>query len=147
MLDEADRMIENGHFAELDNILRLTSRQFNQETTDAEFSNSNEEQTAVPPSEDESPLQTFIFSATLSKDLQQNLKLRRTRERKVTKKGSQAKPSSTLDELLLRLDFRDPEPEVIDLSPKGGVVSTLKECKVECLNGDKVFFNFLFHLS
>ena len=145
MLDEADRMIENGHFAELDNILRLTSRQFNQETTDAEFSNSNEEQTAVP--DNESSLQTFIFSATLSKDLQQNLKFRRIRERKVTKKGSQAKPSSTLDELLLRLDFRDPEPEVIDLSPKGGVVSTLKECKVECLNGDKVFFNFLFHLS
>ena len=114
MLDEADRMIENGHFAELDNILRLTSREFNQETTDAEFSNSKEEQTAVPAPDDESSLQTFIFSATLSKDLQQNLKLRRTRERKVTKKGSQAKPSSTLDELLLRLDFRDPEPEVID---------------------------------
>jgi superfamily II DNA/RNA helicase len=28
VLDEADRMIETGHFAELDNILRLTQRQF-----------------------------------------------------------------------------------------------------------------------
>ena len=27
VLDEADRMIETGHFAELENILRLTSRQ------------------------------------------------------------------------------------------------------------------------
>jgi len=27
VLDEADRMIEAGHFAELDNILRLTLRQ------------------------------------------------------------------------------------------------------------------------
>lgn len=27
VLDEADRMIETGHFAELDNILRLTLRQ------------------------------------------------------------------------------------------------------------------------
>jgi ATP-dependent RNA helicase DDX24/MAK5 len=26
VLDEADRMIENGHFAELDNIIRLTTR-------------------------------------------------------------------------------------------------------------------------
>ena len=28
VLDEADRMTETGHFAELDNILRLTQRQF-----------------------------------------------------------------------------------------------------------------------
>ena len=28
VLDEADRMIETGHFAELDNILKLTQRQF-----------------------------------------------------------------------------------------------------------------------
>ena len=27
VLDEADRMIETGHFAELDNIIRLTLRQ------------------------------------------------------------------------------------------------------------------------
>lgn len=27
VLDEADRMIETGHFAELDNILRLTLRE------------------------------------------------------------------------------------------------------------------------
>lgn len=28
VLDEADRMIETGHFAELDNVVRLTSRAF-----------------------------------------------------------------------------------------------------------------------
>ena len=28
VLDEADRMIETGHFAELDSILRLTLRQY-----------------------------------------------------------------------------------------------------------------------
>lgn len=42
------------------------------------------------------------------------------------------------DDLLLRLDFRDPEPEVIDLSPAGGVVSTLQESKIECLASEKV---------
>ena len=42
------------------------------------------------------------------------------------------------DDLLLRLDFRDPEPEVIDISPEGGVVSTLQESKVECLSAEKV---------
>ena len=42
------------------------------------------------------------------------------------------------DDLLMKLDFRDPDPEVIDLSPKGGVVSTLQESQVECLSADKV---------
>lgn len=38
----------------------------------------------------------------------------------------------------MRLDFRDPDPEVIDISPEGGVVSSLKESKIECLGTDKV---------
>jgi ATP-dependent RNA helicase DDX24/MAK5 len=43
-----------------------------------------------------------------------------------------------LDDLLMRLDFRDPEPEIIDLSPEGGVVSTLKEGRINCMSNDKV---------
>ena len=42
------------------------------------------------------------------------------------------------DDLLLRLDFRDPDPKVIDMSPIGGVVSTLTEGKIYCLSADKV---------
>jgi ATP-dependent RNA helicase DDX24/MAK5 len=38
----------------------------------------------------------------------------------------------------LRLDFRDADPEIIDISPKGGVVATLKESRIECLANDKV---------
>jgi ATP-dependent RNA helicase DDX24/MAK5 len=36
------------------------------------------------------------------------------------------------------LDFRDENPEVIDLSPEGGVVASLKESMVECVVADKV---------
>jgi ATP-dependent RNA helicase DDX24/MAK5 len=43
---------------------------------------------------------------------------------------------------LLKLDFRDPDPELIDLSPEGGLVETLKECKIECLLPDKVSLIF-----
>lgn len=50
------------------------------------------------------------------------------------------------DDLLLRLDFRDPDPEVIDLSPVGGVVSTLKESKIECLSADKVSPGHLYRI-
>jgi ATP-dependent RNA helicase DDX24/MAK5 len=37
-----------------------------------------------------------------------------------------------------KLDFRDENPEVIDLSPEGGVVKQLKESMVECVATDKV---------
>ena len=84
------------------------------------------------PSRDD--MQTFVFSATLSKDLQQSLKLRR---RTVPKKGV-TKNASTLEDLVEKLDFRDPNPEVIDLSPDGGVVAQLKESIIECVVGDKV---------
>ncbi|KAH9177578.1 ATP-dependent RNA helicase [Lactarius sanguifluus] len=116
VLDEADRMIEAGHFAQLDSILRLTRRQFSEVVTDPEFR--SEHQPAS--SNDASPwpaMQTFVFSATLSKELQQNLK-KRWQPRGVKKNNG---PASTLDDLLLRLDFRDSEPEIINISPEGGV--------------------------
>lgn len=50
---------------------------------------------------------------------------------------------SKIDELIMRLDFRDPTPEVVDLSPKDSLVSTFQESKIECLPSDKVrFHNF-----
>ncbi|KAF8553319.1 P-loop containing nucleoside triphosphate hydrolase protein [Imleria badia] len=139
VLDEADRMIEAGHFAEMDNILRLTVRQSKEDEIEPEVN--GQEGNAGPPHSD--GLQTFVFSATLSKDLQRNLK-RRSRP-KLGKRGNY-KPPSTLDELLLRLDFRDPEPEVIDLSPEGGVVSTLQESKIECLASEKDAYLYYFLL-
>ena len=42
------------------------------------------------------------------------------------------------DELLLRLDFRDEAPQIIDLSPENGVVSRLQESKIECMTVSKV---------
>ncbi|KAJ7269819.1 ATP-dependent RNA helicase [Mycena rebaudengoi] len=137
VLDEADRMIEAGHFAELENILRLTLRE------------SKADQIEPDGDEDEpvqDGMQTFVFSATLSKDLQRNVK-RRSRPKSAGKHYKRNdKPASTLDDLLLRLDFRDPDPEIIDLSPKGGVVSTLKESKIECLSGDKDAYLYYFLL-
>ncbi|KAF9788333.1 ATP-dependent RNA helicase [Thelephora terrestris] len=136
VLDEADRMIEAGHFAELDNILRLTLRQYCEDQHDPVL-----EDGPVVDSANDS-LQTFVFSATLSKDLQRNLRKRA----KPKKSGKGSGPLTTLEDLLERLDFRDPEPEVIDLSPEGGVVSSLQESQVECLSADKDTYLYYFLL-
>ncbi|KAJ6588976.1 P-loop containing nucleoside triphosphate hydrolase protein [Mycena capillaripes] len=138
VLDEADRMIEAGHFAELENILRLTLRESKADQIEPDAEEDDRE-----PVRD--GLQTFVFSATLSKDLQRNVK-RRSRPKTAGKYNKRDKPASTLDDLLLRLDFRDPEPEIIDLSPQGGVVSTLKESKIECLSADKDVYLYYFLL-
>ncbi|KAI0738963.1 DEAD-domain-containing protein [Daedaleopsis nitida] len=142
VLDEADRMIETGHFAELDNILRLTLRKNDDDIIEPE--NAVDEDTEGADSKEgvrAGELQTFVFSATLSKDLQKNLK-RRSRSHK--RKNDQA--ASTLDDLLLRLDFRDPDPAVVDISPVGSVVATLKESKIECLANNKDAYLYYFLL-
>ncbi|KAF5356801.1 hypothetical protein D9756_006574 [Leucocoprinus leucothites] len=147
VLDEADRMIEAGHFAELENILRLTLRENQNDEIPTEYN----AMTADSIGEEQKPevsdgLQTFVLSATLSKDLQRNLKKRMRPKSNKKRKNKDDKPASTLDDLLLRLDFRDPEPEIIDLSPQGKVVSTLQEAKIECLTNDKDVYLYYFLL-
>ncbi|ORX35309.1 P-loop containing nucleoside triphosphate hydrolase protein [Kockovaella imperatae] len=138
VIDEADRMIENGHFAELENIVRLIergSKYVGEDDADPVFQNLAHQD---PPRDD---LQTFIFSATLSKDLQHNLK---KRHRAVPKKSG--KRPSALEDLVERLDFRDPEPFVVDLSPEGGVVASLRESMIECLTSEKDLYLYYFLL-
>ncbi|CCM03263.1 uncharacterized protein FIBRA_05390 [Fibroporia radiculosa] len=148
VLDEADRMIETGHFAEMESILRLTLRQRKEDEIESELDlglGGAEAEFDVGESKDgvkEGEMQTFVFSATLSKDLQRNLK-KRGRARPWKKGG---KPASTLDDLLMRLDFRDASPAVIDISPEGGVVATLQESKIECLVTDKDAYLYYFLL-
>lgn len=142
VLDEADRMVETGHFAELDNILRLTARG-SQDNGDVDVPELAEDPSiCLNPTKNDN-MQTMVFSATMSKELQQNLKKRR--KSRLKKSGSN-KPESTLDELLERLDMRDSEPEIIDLSPEGGVVETLKEGIIECLSADKDVYLYYFLL-
>lgn len=43
-----------------------------------------------------------------------------------------------MDDLITKLDFRDPKPEVIDISPEGRLVATLRESMVECMTIEKV---------
>lgn len=136
VLDEADRMVQAGHFAELDNILKLTIRvDIPEEDAHDALEAFKKTSSAEGKNED---MQTFVFSATLSKDLQRNLK-----KRKYLGKGNK---TSTLDDLLLRLDFRDSDPEIIDLSPEGGVVAGLQESKIECLVTDKDAYLYYFLL-
>ncbi|OWZ74759.1 ATP-dependent RNA helicase MAK5 [Cryptococcus neoformans Bt85] len=140
VIDEADRMIENGHFAELESIVKLTQRSTAQQGPDDNDPVFEAMATLFEESAARDDMQTFVFSATLSKDLQKNLKRRST-----SWKGK-GKRSSTLEDLVEKLDFRDENPEVIDLSPEGGVVSSLRESMIESTKADKDLYLYYFLL-
>lgn len=134
IIDEADRMIETGHFAELEHIVQLTQRSDRVEENDATFAAAS---TALTRAEAREDLQTFVFSATLSKDLQANLKKRNRTRRK---------GRSTMEDLVDRLDFRDSAPTVVDLTPEGGLVASLREAQVSCVVSDKDLYLYYFLL-
>ncbi|KAG8732185.1 ATP-dependent RNA helicase [Ceratobasidium sp. 423] len=143
VLDEADRMVEAGHFQELDNIVKLTARQKepeepNEMADDPVFAEAAAAAVDSTPANEQ--MQTFVFSATMSKELQTNLSRRSGRRKNKDKK------SSTLDDLLMKLDLRDPSPAIVDLSPEYGKVSTLTESSIECVSGDKDFYLYYFLL-
>ncbi|WFD27428.1 RNA helicase [Malassezia nana] len=114
VIDEADRMVEAGHFAEMDAILGMVRR------TKGAVVDANQE------------MQTFVYSATMSKGLQANLKKAYWR-----KKQRRSQLTNTLDDMLARVDFRDEEPWVVELIPERHVADTLWETKVECTGPDK----------
>ncbi|KAG5267874.1 hypothetical protein AALO_G00226900 [Alosa alosa] len=77
VIDEADRMVERGHFAELDNLLEmLSTSQFNPKR------------------------QTFVFSATLT--MVHSLPMRVQQ-----KKGRKVQPTSKLDLLMQKVGIKD----------------------------------------
>ncbi|SNX81554.1 related to MAK5 - ATP-dependent RNA helicase [Melanopsichium pennsylvanicum] len=154
VLDEADRMVEVGHFAEMEHILNLVNRSEAKRPSEGQDGQQNGgsddesescvEAHGVKPS---SNMQTFIFSATLSKALQVNLKRRRKLKQFIKKRHSKRKENATtLDELMDRVDFRDDSPAVIDLSSGQGLPEGLLETKIECVGKDKDLYLYYFLL-
>lgn len=99
-------------------------------------------------------LRTYVFSATMSKELQKNLKRPRHKRAKIKpgQKGSMGAlgdfhsgyflrcqlTSVCPGDLMDTVDFRDPEPEIINLTEAGSTISSLKECSIECVMTEKV---------
>ncbi|TPX64119.1 hypothetical protein SpCBS45565_g06086 [Spizellomyces sp. 'palustris'] len=114
VMDEADRMLESGHFRELDHILKAVSVKHRAKPSTVER-------------------RTFIFSATLVHDGRLKQKL---------KKGSKKQSShvSSLDDLLDRLEFQDPEPCYVNVLPESVTADKLLETRIDCLHTEKDAF-------
>ena len=125
VVDEADRLLSEGHFKEVEEILRVLDR--GDETVEDE------------PADDTITLyakqqrQTLVFSATFQKDLQQKL------AGKGKSFGSDLMDKrESMEYLLKKLNFREQKPHFIDVNPISQMASGLKEGIVECAGTDKV---------
>ena len=137
VLDEADRMVEHGHFKELKHIMQLVLKQ------EAEVKGRLRMRR-----------QTLLYSATLA--LSRDGGGGDFASKKRSAKGTGAQPSS-LDELMALVGRRG-KPAIVDLTSgtretSGGIgkrksssmlPSTLSLGTIECVEGDKILYLFYF---
>ncbi|KAL5213660.1 hypothetical protein ABZP36_002812 [Zizania latifolia] len=126
VLDEADRMIERGHFHELQSIIEMLP-----------LTNGSDEQTVRTTSSCETvPIlqikkrQTFVFSATLALSANFRKKLKRGL---VTPKASDL---SSMEALSKQAGMK-PNAEIVDLTNASILPEKLEECFIECSDDDK----------
>lgn len=114
VVDEADRLLTEGHFKEAEEIMNALDRQ--------EDADEDEENTPTR--------QTLVFSATFAKGLQQ----------KLAGKGKQAlmDGNESMEYLLKKLNFREDKPKFVDVNPVSQMAERLKEGMVECAGTEKV---------
>lgn len=118
VIDEADRLLSEGHFKEAEEILQAIDR--------IEMDESDEEPELFPR-------QTLVFSATFNKGLQQ----------KLAGKGKFGKfdlmsEAQSMEYLLKKLNFREEHPKFVDVNPVSQMARGLKEGLVECGAMEKV---------
>ncbi|KAJ5835816.1 hypothetical protein N7447_001842 [Penicillium robsamsonii] len=118
VVDEADRLLSEGHFKEMEDILNALDKK--QAGDIADMDQEEEE-------EEPSVRQTLVFSATFHKDLQQKLagKSRWSSDDMLDNKAS-------MEYLLKKLNFHEEKPKFIDVNPESQMAVGLKEGIVEC---------------
>jgi ATP-dependent RNA helicase DDX24/MAK5 len=118
VIDEADRLLSEGNFKEVEEILDMLDRQV---VGDEEGLGSKDLKSK------QLPRQTLIFSATFHKGLQ-----RRLASRSQFGGGELLTNKQSMDYLLQKISFRETRPTFIDVNPTSQMAQRLKEGLVEC---------------
>ncbi|KAJ1955886.1 ATP-dependent RNA helicase, partial [Dispira parvispora] len=133
-IDEADRMLERGHFAELTSILKsLDRRPESAEFIDYSTSEPSMSSTPASESENNTPTrQTLVFSATITTDL------RFSQRRPVrSKNGESASTPKVLQDLMDRIHFKEAKPCLVDVTQDKVTAAKLREVRIDCLKTEK----------
>ena len=119
VVDEADRLLSEGHFQELGEILKILDQDDEADAT-ADIGVASDIQR-----------QTLVFSATFHRGLQQKLAGK-------TKTGADLMTrQQSIEYLLKKLSFREEKPVFIDTNPNSQMAKKLQEGLVECAGSEK----------
>jgi ATP-dependent RNA helicase DDX24/MAK5 len=125
VVDEADRLLSQGNFKEMEQILNALDRVNEDEEKDQD-SGSNDEDCDT-----KSGRQTLVFSATFNKGLQQKL------SGKSRPMSDLMSKQESMEYLLKKLNFREEKPKFIDTNPEQQMAMGLREGLVECTGTEK----------
>ncbi|EEH38423.1 ATP-dependent RNA helicase MAK5 [Paracoccidioides lutzii Pb01] len=141
VVDEADRLLSEGHFKEVEEILTSLDRK--------EINDGVEEPDSDSESERDNTKsflrQTLVFSATFHRSLQQKLA---GKSRFVD--GGLLDNKQSMEYLLEKLNFREEKPKFIDVNPVSQMAENIREGLVECPAMEKDLYLYtlmLYHLN
>lgn len=129
VLDEADRMVENGHFHELQSIIDILPKT----SGSMESLSQNTENCLTVSNIQRKKRQTFVFSATiaLSADFRKKLKRGALRSKQLMNDGL-----NSIETLSERAGMR-PNAAIVDLTNASIMANKLEESFIECREEDK----------
>ncbi|KAF2198008.1 DEAD-domain-containing protein [Delitschia confertaspora ATCC 74209] len=123
VVDEADRLLTEGHYKEMEEIINVLE-QSDEESAELSDADAVEDQN-VPKR------QTLVFSATFHKGLQAKLANKKSRS------GDLLSQEESMQYLVKKLRFREEKPKFIDVNPSSQMASKLKEGLIECAGTEK----------
>jgi len=148
VVDEADRLLQEGRYKEVEELLNLLQRKedesevedeaSSQEDVDAtEFKNKNRKKKLLTVKR-----QTLVFSATFHQGLQQKLASKGGKKSlgKFGTGGDLMDQKESLAYLLKKLNFREESPKFVDANPVGQLAERLREGIIECGAMEKVCY-------
>ena len=128
VVDEADRLLSEGHFKEVEEILNAL------ETEDDADDAAEDDAAPEDVSLQVNRRQTLVFSATFDRGLQRKL------AGKAKPDGELLNNKESLQYLLSKLNFHEDTPKFVDVNPVGQMARGLKEGLVECSGTEKDLF-------
>ncbi|KAL1891698.1 ATP-dependent RNA helicase [Sporothrix stenoceras] len=120
VIDEADRLLADGHFKEAKEIVDALERQDTQHGYEDEDESDDEEGAGSK----KRPRQTLVFSATFNKGLQQKLAGK--------SRFDLMDETQSMEHLLKQLNFREDVPKFIDVNPVSQMAGKLRERLLQC---------------
>lgn len=127
IVDEADRLLSQGHFKEVEEIINVLDRKDNVAGAD------DDDEGPEIADEEIRQRQTLVFSATFHKGLQQKLA-----GKQKPGSGGLMDQKDAMQYLIKKLNFREDKPKFVDVNPVSQMASNLKEGLVECGGTEKV---------